>query len=229
MKHALRDRRGAIVALAASSTVLFGAAACSKDSDDVGAVEDLMREHGVIRRAILIYRQAATKLRAGDSVDPQVLQQTTALFRNFGEDYHERKLEEENIFPALKKAGGPGAAYVDVLKAQHDKGREITAYVMNVVAKGAIGTGDIEPVAAALSALELMYQHHAAREDTVVFPAWKATMSPHQLEEMGDKFEDIEKQQFGKDGFADAVKQIAAIEQAFGLADISQFTPNLPA
>jgi hemerythrin-like domain-containing protein len=151
------------------------------------------------------------------------------LFRSFGEDYHERKLEEENIFPALVKAGGPGAADVDVLKAQHDRGRAITDYVTGVIAKGAIGTGDAEPVAAALAALELMYEHHAAREDTVVFPAWKATMSGHQLDEMGERFEDIEKQQFGKDGFADAVKQIAEIEQTLGLADLAQFTPPAPA
>jgi hypothetical protein len=51
-------------------------------------------------------------------------------------------------------------------------------------------------------------------------------MSRHQLDEMGETFEDIEKQQFGKDGFDDAVKQITQIEQTLGLADISQFTPK---
>jgi len=29
------------------------------------------------------------------------------LFRSFGEDYHEKKLEEAHIFPTIKKAGGP--------------------------------------------------------------------------------------------------------------------------
>jgi hemerythrin-like domain-containing protein len=196
---------------------------------EVGAVEDLMREHGVIRRAILVYREAAVKLRAKPSdVDPDILRRTALLFRNFGEDYHEKKLEETHIFPTIKKAGGPAVAYVDILVAQHQRGREITDYVLAVTAKGAIGTGDAEPLARALDSVELMYEHHAAREDTIVFPAWKDALSAHQLGEMGEKFEEIEHQQFGKDGFEDAVTQIGRIEQALGLADIARFTAPPP-
>lgn len=73
-----------------------------------------------------------------------------------------------------------------------------------------------------------MYENHTAREDTIVFPAWKAALSGKELEELGDTFEDIEKQQFGGDGFEDAVKQIAGIEQALGFADLAQFTAPPP-
>ena len=73
-----------------------------------------------------------------------------------------------------------------------------------------------------------MYEHHAAREDTVVFPAWKDTLSSRQLDEMGDTFEEIEHQQFGMDGFEDAVAQIARIEQELGSAGIAQFTAPPP-
>jgi hypothetical protein len=45
---------------------------------------------------------------------------------------------------------------------------------------------------------------------------------------MNETFEDIEHQQFGEDGFEDAVKQIAAIEASLWLADISQFTAPPP-
>ena len=40
--------------------------------------------------------------------------------------------------------------------------------------------------------------------------------------------EDIEKEQFGEDGFEDAVKQMSAIEGSLGLADIAQFTAPSP-
>jgi len=73
-----------------------------------------------------------------------------------------------------------------------------------------------------------VYHDHAARQDTIVFPAWKQTMTDYQLDEMDDKFEDIEKEQFGEDGYETAVKQIADIEAGLGLADISQFTPPPP-
>ena len=71
-----------------------------------------------------------------------------------------------------------------------------------------------------------MYRPHAAREDTIVFPAWKDILSEEQLDEMSEKFEDIEHQQFGEDGFENAVRQIASIEADLGMADLSQFTPK---
>jgi hypothetical protein len=52
-------------------------------------------------------------------------------------------------------------------------------------------------------------------------------MSAKQLDEIGDLFEDIEHKTFGKDGFDDAVDQVAAIERAFGL-DLAQFTAPPP-
>jgi hypothetical protein len=80
----------------------------------------------------------------------------------------------------------------------------------------------------ALERLVLMCQNHTAREDTIVFPAWKKVLSTRQLHEMGDRFEDIERQQFGKDGYEDAVAQIGQIEQVLGLADLAQFTAPPP-
>jgi hemerythrin-like domain-containing protein len=199
------------------------------DEKEVGAVEDLMREHGVLRRALLVYTETVPKLRTDPgAVDAGALAQTAKLFRSFGEDYHEKKLEEAHIFPALRKAGGPAAGYVDVLIAQHNRGREITDYILAVTGRGTVGSGDAEPLAGAFETFVLMYRNHTAREDTIVFPAWKDALSERQLREMGDKFEDIERQQFGKDGFEDAVKQIAQIEQALGFADLAQFTAPPP-
>ncbi len=187
-----------------------------------------MREHGIIRRAILVYRYSASNLRSGGDVDPKTLERAAKLLRSFGEDYHERKLEEAHIFPAIKKAGGRAATYVGTLLEQHRRGREITEYVIAVASRGRIGTGEAKPLAAALDGFELMYEHHASREDTIVFPAWKQTMSKALLAEMGELFENIERQQFGKDGFEDAEKQISAIEAEVGIADIAQFTPAPP-
>jgi len=208
---------------AAGSSKKFG------QEKEVGAVEDLMREHGVLHRALLVYIEAVPRLRANPgnlSLEP--IARTAKLFRSFGEDYHERKLEEAHIFPVVKKAGGAAAAYVDVLNAQHDRGREVTEYILRMAGKGSIGESGAEPLARALETFVLMYQNHAAREDTVVFPAWKGTLSERQLHEMDDKFEDIEHRTFGKDGFDDAVKQIGEIEQALDLGDIAQFTAPPP-
>ncbi len=201
----------------------------SKTDIEVTAVEDLMREHGVLRRALFVYSEAAARLRGDPSaVALETLQKTARLFRAFGEDYHEKKLEEAHIFPAVRKAGGEGAVYVDVLITQHQRGREISDYILAATQSSKPGTADARLLAQALDALVRMYRPHAAREDTVIFPAWKQTLTAAQLDEMGDKFEDIEREQFGTDGFESAVKQIAEIEASLGSADLGQFTAPAP-
>jgi hemerythrin-like domain-containing protein len=192
---------------------------------EVTATEDLMREHGVLRRALFVYSETAIKLRSNpSSVAPDALQKTANLFRAFGEDYHEKKLEEAYIFPAVKAAGGAAASLPDILVAQHERGREITEYILSVTQGAKLGASNAEPLAKAMEALVRMYRAHAAREDTIIFPAWKETLTAKQLDEMNDKFEEIEHQQFGKDGFEDAVKQMSDIEGNLGLADLAQFT-----
>ncbi|MEO9185497.1 MAG: hemerythrin domain-containing protein, partial [Kofleriaceae bacterium] len=207
--------------LATGSAVLL--AACrdkdkDKDSDeDVGAVEDLMREHGVIRRVLVVYRESAARLRTdAASVPPDALQKAARLFRSFGEDYHERLLEEAHIFPAVKSAGGAAAAEIATLLAQHQRGRELTDFMLSVTARP-IGAASAEPLARALEGLARMYEEHAAREDTIVFPAWKKALSKKAIKELGEQFEDIEKKTFGKDRFDDAVEQVTAVERAIGL------------
>jgi hemerythrin-like domain-containing protein len=196
---------------------------------EVTATEDLMREHGVLRRALLVYSEAAVKLRsAPSSVPPDALQKTATLFRAFGEEYHEKKLEEAYIFPAVKKAVGPAADYPDILVAQHARGREITDYILALTKGAKLGTATAAQLAGALDSLVRMYRAHASREDTIIFPAWKQTLTSEQLDEMNDKFEDIEHDQFGEDGFEDAVTQISEIERGLGLADLATFNAPPP-
>jgi hemerythrin-like domain-containing protein len=195
---------------------------------EVTATEDLMREHGILRRALLVYTATASRLRRNPaSVPPEALQKTAKLFRAFGEEYHEKKLEEAFIFPAVKTAGGEAGGYADILVVQHNRGREITDYII-ALTQGAKLIGNAAQLAQALDDFVFMYRNHTAREDTIVFPAWKKTLTAKQLDEMNEKFEDIEHEQFGEDGFDDAVKQIGAIENSLGLADIAQFTAPAP-
>ena len=151
------------------------------DEPEVTATEDLMREHGVLRRALLVYQESAMKLRAGANMPPEPLQKTAKLFRAFGEEYHEKKLEEVYIFPAVKKAGGVAGSYADVLVAQHQRGREITDFIIAATAGPRLAAADVKTFTAALEDLVRMYEHHAAIEDTVVFPAWKETLTASAL------------------------------------------------
>src|SRR5437867_11927162 len=115
---------------------------------EVTATEDLMREHGVIRRALLVYVETVPKLRQNPSaVDPAALHTTAQLFRSFGEDYHERMLEEQHIFPVIRKQGGELERYANILTEQHNRGREITDYVLAVTNSRKISATHAEPLA----------------------------------------------------------------------------------
>jgi hemerythrin-like domain-containing protein len=225
--------RNGVVVVAGGSVVAAASRAMAQEKQgaepEVTATEDLMREHGVIRRALLVYSQVTDKLRKSPgSVDAASLHKTAQLFRTFGEDYHERMLEEQHIFPIVRKMKGEAAKYPDVLTAQHQRGREITDYTLAVTSGPKISVQHGEPLARVFEGFVRMYGNHAAREDTIVFPAWKTNFSNKQLDELSDQFEDIEHKMFGKDGFEDAEKTISGVEASFGFTDISQFTPPPP-
>ena len=197
---------------------------------EVTATEDLMREHGVLRRALYVYRETATMLKANAAAVPlDALEKTAQLFRVFGEDYHEKKLEEAFIFPVLKRFRGPAVPYVDALIVQHARGREITDYILAVTKADSISTNAATALAGAMESFARMYEYHAAIEDTVVFPTWKGLLGEAELDELGAKFEEVEAEHFGDDnGFESAVSRMAEIETSLGLNSLEALTAPAP-
>lgn len=200
-----------------------------EETIEVTATEDLMREHGILRRALLVYQESAVKLRQdAASVPPDALEKVANLFRVFGEDYHEKKLEEVFIFPTVQKSPGLAASYVDALLQQHARGREITDYVLAITKADKIASNSVEPLAKVLESFVRMYEHHAAIEDTVIFPAWKSATGQSELDDLGEKFEEIEQEQFGDDGYETALKRMEEIENSLGLSNLEMFTAPAP-
>jgi len=204
-------------------------ATADKGDVEVSATEDLMREHGILRRALLVYRESALKMRQDvASVPIDALEKTAQLFRVFGEEYHERKLEESYIFPSLKKSQNSATPYVDFLMTQHARGREITDYILSMTGGDKLPAGTEIDFINTLESFVRMYEHHAAVEDTLVFPVWKESISPDEFDELGSKFEEIEEEQFGEDGFKAALTRMAEIEGSLGLANLDMFTAPPP-
>ncbi|HEY2147171.1 MAG TPA: hemerythrin domain-containing protein, partial [Pirellulales bacterium] len=99
-----------------------------QSAEEVPATEDLMREHGVLNRVILVYEEGLRRLDAKQEVSPALFQRCANLVRRFVEDYHE-KLEENFIFPEFEKRG----KLVDLtktLRTQHQAGRDVTDIVI---------------------------------------------------------------------------------------------------
>jgi hemerythrin-like domain-containing protein len=62
-----------------------------------------MREHGVLKRVLLIYREVMSRIDSQREFPPDVVLSSAKLIRSFVEDYHE-KLEEDYLFPRFKKS-----------------------------------------------------------------------------------------------------------------------------
>lgn len=224
------DRRTALTLAATAGCVLPAVAAAEPGGGEekVTANEDLMREHGVLRRILVLYREAAPRVeRAAAGVDAGAIHTAATLFRTFGEQYHEQ-IEERFVFPQVRKTRGQAASLPDVLLAQHQRGREVTAYIIDATRGGRIGTAAAAPLARAMIGFARMYEAHSAREDTIVFPAFKKALPKAQFDKLGERFEEIERKQFGGDGFDMAIDKVAKAEAALGIADLAGFTPPLP-
>lgn len=198
-----------------------------KPEEEVGAVEDLMREHGVLNRVLLVYEEGLRRLRDKEAVPPEVFHRTATLVRKFVEDYHEN-LEEKFIFPEFEKRGKQ-AELVKVLRKQHEAGRAVTDVVLRLATGERFRKEDSrKELASAVRAFVRMYRPHEAREDTVLFPALNKLLPAKRLKELGEQFEKEEDRLFGEEGFEKTVDQVAAIEKQLGIYDLDQFTPKLP-
>ena len=195
----------------------------SAESVPVTATEDLMREHGVVERLLLIYDTGIRRLSQGEDLDPKILTQAGETMRDFVHDYHEKN-EEDQVFPRFKTAGRM-VELVTVLQAQHAACRKLTERVIDLAPKSG-SKEQREQMIHAMQATITMYRPHAAREDTDVFPTLRSLVTPNEFEQIGEALEKSETEKFGADGFEKVVKQVEALEKRLGIDDISQFTPK---
>ncbi len=188
--------------------------------------DDLMREHGVLKRVLLCYREMTSRVQAGDQVAAPNLHDAALIIHDYIEGFHEG-LEEGFVFPRLRQAGVL-ADTVTTLLVQHARGRVLTQFILaQATARGVTSPGTRAQLAAAMAAFVRMYEPHEAREDTVVFPAFRRVVPAGELADLGQQFADLEHQQFGGDEFGAIVARVASIEQDLGIYDLAQFTPQV--
>jgi hemerythrin-like domain-containing protein len=202
---------------------LFSSCKDNDPEEKVSPAEDLMREHGVLNRIMLVYDACRTKLSNGEKFPLETLTTSAKIIRTFIEDYHE-KLEELFLFPRFEKANQL-TELVTVLRQQHTQGRLLTEQITIIAASKTISSGDIQKMIKLLSDFNRMYRPHEAREDTILFPALKKIVSSNEYDALGEDFEKKERELFGTDGFETMVERVANVEKQLGIYDLSEFTP----
>ena len=182
-----------------------------------------MQEHGLLNRILLIYDHTRGQIASGQTPNLPALNASATIIRSFVEDYHEKQ-EEDYLFPRFRKAGQL-TDLVDTLLRQHNAGRRITDQLLQLTKGPSVNTAETQQLVSLLTIFNTMYRPHEAREDTVLFPAFRELVSRHEYDSLGEEFENNEHKHFGKDGFETMVAKVADIEKQLGIYDLNQFTP----
>lgn len=191
---------------------------------EVSPPEDLMREHGVLDRLLLLYEAGIRKIASSPDFDPSLITQSAEIIRDFINNYHE-KSEENHVFPRFKQAGQM-TDLVDTLLRQHEAGRRVTQTILSLAPTSRNNAENRRQLLAAMQSFINMYRPHAAREDTELFPKLRKLVSSNEYDAMAETFEEEEHRLFGDDGFEKMVSRVAQLERQMGINDLNQFTPR---
>lgn len=203
--------------------------AASSPPPPVPATEDLTTDHGLLKRILLIYREASRRLVTGDVLDPILLYRSAQIVHNYIEGFHEG-IEDAYIFPALVRAGKLTDT-VRTLLVQHDRGRHLTVAIIGASTPMGMGPNAFGDPAgraglvASLDAFVAMCEPHEAREDTVVFPTFREITPTADFTRLSARIVEVQHDQLGDDRFAQMLGQVADVENRLGIGDLNRFTP----
>jgi hemerythrin-like domain-containing protein len=138
-----------------------------KEETRVSAPEDLMREHAVLHRLLLLYERIVARQSRGEEWPAKTLAESARLIQRFVEEYHQ-KLEEDYVFPAFEKAGRD-ADLVAVLRKQHDAATALTRVILKDASEPK-DKADVKRLSRDIRVYVRMYLPHSAREGSVLFP-----------------------------------------------------------
>lgn len=197
----------------------------SDEGQEVSPPEDLMQEHGLLNRILLIYDNCRIHLLAKESFPHEALFNAANLIRTFVEDYHEKQ-EENYLFPRFEKANQL-TDLVKVLRQQHQAGRGITDQIMSLSKSTTRTDEETLKLVELITLFNNMYRPHETREDTVLFPAFRKIVSKHEYDSLGEEFEKNEHKLFGVGGFETMVNRVMDIEKSLDIYELSQFTARV--
>lgn len=188
-------------------------------------IEDLMEEHSILRRALLIYEECIRRMTIGEDFDPDLLIEATNVIKVII-IYHHALLEHEYIFPRFREAD----KYVemcDILTEQHGAADGQEQIILQHANRESIANPETREILInAMRKSIRVFRPHVNTEDTEMFPEFKTVVTAHEFYELGKKFKEIEYQKWGENGHRQMVDKIIHVEKALGINDLGSFTPK---
>lgn len=209
--------------LGISGAWLYKTYGAKEPEDEMSAAEDLMREHGILRRTLLVYEELIRRMHHNEPYTHSQIKRAATIIKEFIEDYHE-VLEENHIFPLFENMG-MFVPLIKTLREQHVMGRTLTA---NIIACSELDQNDAskEKILESMRAFATLYRAHASHEDTDLFTQVHKVLSNEEFEEIEKLFESKESSMLGDDGFTYYLEEVRGLENELNISDINEYNPT---
>ena len=172
--------------------------------------EDLMNEHGLLNRILIIFDNYLILSNSKKSDKVKYIADAIKIIKEFIEDFHE-KMEEKYIFPCFNNT-----KFEDVTKIliqQHIDSRTITSNILELCSLNKIKELDNE-----IKLFIKMYRTHSAREDTLIFRKLRKFITEEEMIKISKIMDEKEDEIFGEKAYDGILQKIIIIEQEFGLS-----------
>lgn len=210
-------------------------------------VEDLMSEHSLLDRVLLIYEEIISRMENNKPFDRGIIKAAALIIRAFIEDFHEPN-EEAYIFPVLIKHHKE-VELVNELISQHRLSRTLTDTIIKLseekIINKQLANGNKQAIDGHKQLLMdpekinkqqliinmqkfvYLYRFHESREDTVVFREFKKLISEKEYKRIGKILEEAEEKKFGKDGYENILGFVEALEKLLDIYDLKKITNKI--
>ncbi|MCL2109179.1 MAG: hypothetical protein FWH20_07535 [Oscillospiraceae bacterium] len=193
---------------------------------EISPIELLMREHGVLRRVLLIYAEVGKKLKCERAINYTAVHhaalQAAEIAKVYVEDFHQ-ELENEHVFPLFREETR-FIPVINILLEQHYAATKITADILRILECGVPNCKARPRLLGLMQGYVTMQRHHAAREDTCIFPEVHKLISAEKRGELGAMFAESAEERFGADGFAVITAKLREAEKGLGIYNLGKFT-----
>ena len=194
----------------------------TEEQNEITPSEDLMFEHGVIERLLLIYNEFAKRIESNENVSSKLISDTADIVRGFCENYHEMN-EELYVFPYIEQMGSQ-TDLVKTLQRQHDLGRKVTDNIRKLAEQQ---NPDFKQLAKQMKSYTFMYIPHISRENSIIFRSLCKLMPENDYKELGENFERTEDEHLGENGYDNTLSKVISIETELGINNLVKYSPAI--
>ena len=180
--------------------------------DFIPLTEDLMKEHALVTRILIIYDKCVEILSESPILSTiSIVKQTAQIVRNFVENYHEY-IEETYIFPLFSNDKKYDILIKELIH-QHTISREITSSIITDIEN----IENIKNVIDNIKKFNKIYVAHINVEDLSLIKNVRSHISEDEFIKLSKKFDEIEDEKLGKHGFKKILKELILIEHKLGI------------